>query len=177
MAANALQKRGFTWSTLSENYWNLEVSNSPLVVIEAQASSTHGTLFLKQFSSGRLLLTAGKEGRKGKEVDGETQVAIDKLQESIEKSAEAAKETFHSLFGKESPTPRSSTSTYAPAHPKVRNENDHNQDDDLYGDQDDDDDLQDDQDDDDQEDVQDDDDLQEDDFHDPEHDEYYDDQH
>ncbi|WJX71032.1 hypothetical protein P8452_55070 [Trifolium repens] len=116
--------------------------------------------------------------RKGKEVDGETQVAIDKLQESIEKSAEAAKETFHSLFGKESPTPRSSTSTYAPAHLKVRNENDHNQDDDLYGDQDDDD-LQDDQNDDDQEDVQDDDDLQEDDFHDhdPEHDEYYDDQH
>ncbi|WJX62144.1 hypothetical protein P8452_47173 [Trifolium repens] len=77
--------------------------------------------------------------RKGKEVDGETQVAIDKLQESIEKSDEAAKETFHSLFGKESPTPRSSTSTYAPAHLKVRNENDHNQDDDLYGDQDDDD--------------------------------------
>ncbi|WJX34279.1 hypothetical protein P8452_22405 [Trifolium repens] len=207
-----------------------------------------------EVSQAEVFVETRKKSRKGKEVDGETQVAIDKLQESIEKSAEAAKETFHSLFGKErsgrirchgrtatpsslrkkeeialvkkqydgkiadmsqkmgamevllksvyiqqnphlseedvdnmisnallgddnSPTPRSSTSTYAPAHLKVRNENDHNQDDDLYGDQDDDDDLQDDQDDDDQEDVQDDDDLQEDDFHDPEHDEYYDDQH
>ncbi|KAK2354222.1 coiled-coil domain-containing protein [Trifolium repens] len=208
-----------------------------------------------EVSQAEVFVETRKKSRKGKEVDGETQVAIDKLQESIEKSAEAAKETFHSLFGKErsgrirchgrtatpsslrkkeeialvkkqydgkiadmsqkmgamevllksvyiqqnphlseedvdsmisnallgddnSPTPRSSTSTYAPAHLKVRNENDHNQDDDLYGDQDDDD-LQDDQNDDDQEDVQDDDDLQEDDFHDhdPEHDEYYDDQH
>ncbi|KAK2450254.1 hypothetical protein QL285_009382 [Trifolium repens] len=48
---------------------------------------------------------------------------------------------------------------------KVRNENDHNQDDDLHSDQDDDDHLQDDDDPYDQEDVQDDDDdLQEDDF-------------
>ncbi|KAK2369997.1 hypothetical protein QL285_083088 [Trifolium repens] len=208
-----------------------------------------------EVSQAEVFVETRKKSCKGKEVDGETQVAIDKLQESIEKSDEAAKETFHSLFGKErsgrirchgrtatpsslrkkeeialvkkqydgkiadmsqkmgamevllksmyiqqnphlseedvnnmisnallgddnSPTPRSSTSTYAPAHLKVRNENDHNQDDDLYGDQDDDD-LQDDQDDDDQEDVQDVDDLQEDDFHDhdPEHDEYYDDQH
>ncbi|WJX71171.1 hypothetical protein P8452_55194 [Trifolium repens] len=46
----------------------------------------------------------------------------------------------------------------------VRNENDHNQDDDLHGDQDDDDHLQDDDNPYDQEDVQDDDDLREDDF-------------
>ncbi|KAK2395328.1 TPX2 (targeting protein for Xklp2) protein family [Trifolium repens] len=48
--------------------------------------------------------------------------------------------------------------------PLVRNENDHNQDDDLHGDQDDDDHLQDDDNPYDQEDVQDDDDLREDDF-------------
>ncbi|KAK2416365.1 hypothetical protein QL285_038762 [Trifolium repens] len=165
-------------------------------------------LVKKQYDVQHLVETR-KKSRKGKEVDGETQVAIDKLQESIEKSAEAAKETFHSLFGKErsgrvrchgrtatpsslrkkeeialvkkqydgkiadmsqkmgamevllknmymqtnphlseedvdnmisnallgddnSPTPRSSTSTYAPAHLKVRNENDHNQDDDIF---------------------------------------------
>ncbi|PNY02620.1 hypothetical protein L195_g025934 [Trifolium pratense] len=44
-----------------------------------------------------------RKSRRGKEVDGETQVAIDKLQESIDNSPETAKETFHSLFGKEKP--------------------------------------------------------------------------
>ncbi|KAK2416363.1 hypothetical protein QL285_038762 [Trifolium repens] len=57
-------------------------------------------LVKKQYDVQHLVETR-KKSRKGKEVDGETQVAIDKLQESIEKSAEAAKETFHSLFGKE----------------------------------------------------------------------------
>ncbi|WJX94969.1 hypothetical protein P8452_76339 [Trifolium repens] len=54
-----------------------------------------------EVSQAEVFVETRKKSCKGKEVDGETQVAIDKLQESIEKSDEAAKETFHSLFGKE----------------------------------------------------------------------------
>ncbi|CAL5185818.1 unnamed protein product [Lathyrus oleraceus] len=144
-----------------------------------------------------------RKSRKGKQVDGKTQFAIDKLQESIENSVEAGTQAFQSLFGKEKPgrvrcygrtvttsllksmymqqnphlseeevddkmrealhndnipTPCSSTSTYALTHPKVRNKDDpqDEQDDDLQ----DDDNLQYNQDDDDLQYGQDDDDLQ-----------------
>ncbi|XP_058744688.1 uncharacterized protein LOC131617414 [Vicia villosa] len=45
-----------------------------------------------------------RKSRKGKQVDEETQFAIDKLQESIEKSTEVGTQTFQSLFGKEKPS-------------------------------------------------------------------------
>ncbi|GAU37847.1 hypothetical protein TSUD_57070 [Trifolium subterraneum] len=108
-----------------------------------------------------------RQSRKGKEVDGETQVAIDKLQESIEQSTETAKQTFHLLFGKErSGRMRCHGRTVTPSSLRkkeeislvkkqydgkiadmsmkmgameVSNENYHYQDDDLQGDQEDDD--------------------------------------
>ncbi|XP_057440121.1 uncharacterized protein LOC130731992 [Lotus japonicus] len=42
-----------------------------------------------------------RQSRKGKQVDEETQIVIDKLQDSIQNSSES--ETFKSLFGKEKP--------------------------------------------------------------------------
>ncbi|WJX33841.1 hypothetical protein P8452_22012 [Trifolium repens] len=234
---NGIAERSVEGSSPESLVSKLKIQNSKSQPLVSERTRAKREKKGGEVSQAEVFVETRKKSRKGKEVDGETQVAIDKLQESIEKSAEAAKETFHSLFGKErsgrirchgrtatpsslrkkeeialvkkqydgkiadmsqkmgamevllksvyiqqnphlseedvdnmisnallgddnSPTPCSSTSTYAPAHLKVRNENDHSQDDDLYGDQDDDD-------------------LQEDDFldHDPEHDEYYDDQH
>ncbi|XP_050890734.1 phosphopantothenoylcysteine decarboxylase subunit VHS3-like [Lathyrus oleraceus] len=117
-----------------------------------------------------------RKSRKGKQVDGETQFAIDKLQESIENSVEAGTQAFQSLFGKEKPG-------------RVRNKDDpqDEQDDDLQDDDNlqynqDDDDLQYGQDDDDLQYDQDDNDLQydnfqDDDSHEPQHNEYDKDRH
>ncbi|XP_057444992.1 uncharacterized protein LOC130744758 [Lotus japonicus] len=44
-----------------------------------------------------------RQSRKGKKVDQDTQVALTKLQESVQDSSESAGKTFQSLFGEEKP--------------------------------------------------------------------------